>query len=96
MQLGASTQVSGPKGGVDILVNHVGVEVHGGVLTGTEEGWDQMLAVDLKATGKSLDRVAPSAQSICAAAEQSGTLEEIHRSVVGMESSDRNKVIVDP
>ncbi len=36
-------------GGVDVLVNNAGVEIRGGVLTLTEEEWDQMLAVDLKA-----------------------------------------------
>jgi len=36
-------------GGVDILVNNAGVEIRGGVLTLTEEEWDKMLAVDLKA-----------------------------------------------
>jgi NAD(P)-dependent dehydrogenase (short-subunit alcohol dehydrogenase family) len=36
-------------GGVDVLVNNAGVEIRGGVLSLTEEEWDQMLAVDLKA-----------------------------------------------
>ncbi len=36
-------------GEVDVLVNNAGVEIRGGVLTLTEEEWDQMLAVDLKA-----------------------------------------------
>ena len=35
-------------GGVNILVNNAGVEIRGGVLTLTEEEWDQMLNVDLK------------------------------------------------
>jgi NAD(P)-dependent dehydrogenase (short-subunit alcohol dehydrogenase family) len=36
-------------GGIDVLVNNAGVEIRGGVLALTEEEWDQMLAVDLKA-----------------------------------------------
>ena len=36
-------------GRVDILVNNAGVEIRGGVLTLTEQEWDDMLDVDLKA-----------------------------------------------
>lgn len=35
-------------GGVNVLVNNAGVEIRGGVLSLTEDEWDQMLAVDLK------------------------------------------------
>jgi dihydroanticapsin dehydrogenase len=36
-------------GKVDVLVNNAGVEIRGGVLSLTEEEWDEMLDVDLKA-----------------------------------------------
>jgi NAD(P)-dependent dehydrogenase (short-subunit alcohol dehydrogenase family) len=35
-------------GGLDILVNNVGVSVPGSVLTIEEDGWDQMLTINLK------------------------------------------------
>ncbi len=35
-------------GRIDVLVNNAGLEIRGGVLTLTEEEWDEMMSVDLK------------------------------------------------